>query len=46
MKKINFTLRIDEAIWDEFKEYCIENGFLISRKAGILVEEFVKKINK
>ena len=46
MKKVHFNLMIDEEIWEEFREYCVENGFLINRKCGILVEEFMRKLRK
>ena len=44
MKKVHFNIMIDEKIWESFREYCLQNGFLINRKCGILVEEFLKKI--
>ena len=46
MKKVNFTIMIDEKDWEEFREYCIENGFIRNRKCGILVEEFMRKLKK
>ncbi|KKM88825.1 hypothetical protein LCGC14_1254810 [marine sediment metagenome] len=46
MKKVHFNLMIDEDTWESFREYCLQNGFLINRKCGILVEEFIKKVSK
>ncbi len=46
MKKVHFNIMIDEEIWETFREYCLQNGFLINRKCGILVEEFLKKVSK
>ncbi len=44
--KVNFSMVINEEDWESFKEFCNENGFRINFKAGLLIEEFVRKLKK
>jgi antitoxin component of RelBE/YafQ-DinJ toxin-antitoxin module len=41
MKK-NITLRVDSKLYDEFQEFCKVQGFVISRKFEIFMEEQMK----
>lgn len=42
MSKKNVTLRIDEDIYDNYKEYCDRNGLSIS----VSVEKFMSRTKK
>ncbi len=39
----NITLKVDERLYDAYKEYCKKKGLIISRQFEIFVEEELKK---
>lgn len=46
MASKNITLKVDEKLYNVYKEYCKEKGLIISRQFEIFVEEELKKNNK
>ncbi len=43
MSSKNITLKVDEKLYDLYKEYCKKKGLIISRQFEIFVEEELKK---
>ena len=41
----NITLKVDEKLYEAYKEYCKKKGLVISRQFEIFVEEELKKNN-
>ena len=41
-KKTLSAINLDKKIYEKFVEYCSENGFVISRKVGIIINDFLK----
>ena len=39
----NITLKVDEKLYDAYKEYCKKKGLVISRQVEIFAEEQLKK---
>lgn len=39
----NITLKVDEKLYNAYKEYCKKKGLVISRQFEIFVEEELKK---
>jgi len=39
----NITLKVDEGLYGEYKEYCKNKGLVISRQFEIFAEEQLKK---
>ena len=45
MASKNITLKVDEVLYRDYKEYCKKKGLIISRQFEIFVEEELKKNN-
>lgn len=43
MASKNVTLRVDEDLYDRYKEFCKKKGWLISRQFEIMMEEQMKE---
>jgi hypothetical protein len=43
MTSKNITLKVDEKLYNAYKEYCKDKGLIISRQFEIFVEEELKK---
>jgi antitoxin component of RelBE/YafQ-DinJ toxin-antitoxin module len=43
MASKNITLKVDEKVYDSYKEYCKKKGLVMSRQFEIFVEEQLKK---
>jgi hypothetical protein len=39
----NITLKVDEKLYNAYKEYCKKKGLVISRQFEIFVEEELKR---
>ena len=39
----NITLKVDEDVYNSYKEYCKKKGLVISRQFEIFAEEQLKK---
>ena len=46
MASKNITLKVDEKLYDAYKEYCKKKGLVISRQFEIFVEQQLKKEDK
>jgi len=45
MKK-NVTLSLEENIYDKFQEYCKKEGFVVSRRFEIFMEQTLEEENE
>lgn len=43
MAKKNVTISVDEKIYNDYVAHCKKNGYVISRKFEIFMEEELKK---
>jgi len=43
MAKKNVTISVDEELYDKYVAHCKKNGYVISRKFEIFMEEELKK---
>jgi len=41
----NITLKVNEALYNTYKEYCKKKGIIISRQFEIFAEEELKRNN-
>lgn len=39
----NITLRVNTELYDKYKEFCKEKGWLLSRQFEIMMEEHMKE---
>ena len=43
MTKGTINLKMDLECLEEFREFCKEEGFMIGKKAGLVLRDFVKQ---
>jgi len=42
----NITLKVNSALYDEYREFCKKKGLIVSRQFEIIMEEQLKKEKK
>jgi len=43
MPSKNITLKVDEKLYEDYRNYCKQKGLIISRQFEIFIEEELKK---
>jgi len=46
MGRKNITLKVDDELYDKFREYCKKKGLIISRQFEIFMEKELNKHEK
>lgn len=43
MIKDRTLVHIDKSVWKKYKEYCIKEKFVLSRKLDLIIESFLEE---
>jgi hypothetical protein len=46
MSSKNVTLRVNERLYDEYRDFCKDKGWLISRQFELMMEEQLQEVRK